>query len=380
MDRVRTIGYLAAAVISAWSSGAGAQLSPDAAHNEGLGLGRSELNRVGTGNINESNAQSLVPFSKDQPVQKNDSRTDANLFYEMGVNQINSSKTYSPGNCDREGFDPEAEARKGMGEDKWARLTEAQRAEAIANQKSFFDQECEGINFLAGSYPGRTEYEIQPGDDLGQWEPDTIPPDQPGACTTETLSTPASYDKFYCNESTAIEHRECYDTANVEVYYSPGLPVAPYTQTIYNHNSPRWDLTVYPADGLVHVVAPNGAIGEGRVCSYECWEGGGDAGQTYCGNRCSTQMQYGRQEQWISMYGGQTSIWQTYRANERFRVRSRPNDACVFRIDNWHYQGGAGPGPEDNHMTWTHNFCVPIKRVRVTWNNNCGSLDAAMNR
>lgn len=380
MKRQIVVHHMVATLTLILCGSAHAQTDNQAAHNQGMSLGQGELNRVGTSNINEHNAQELVPFSKDQPIQKNDSRTDANLFFDMGVGQINSSRNYSAGTCDREGFNPEAEARKGLGESKWNQMTEAQKQEAIKNQQSFFDQECEGINFLAGEYPGRTEHVIQPGDDLAKWEPDTMPPDVPGECRTETTSTPSTYDKYYCNESTAIESRQCHETANVTVSYSDGLPQEPYVETIFNSNSPRWELTVYPADGLISVYAANAVIGSERVCRYECWEGGGDAGAEICSNVCREENVYGPATEVISMYGGQTTIWQTHFIGERFRVRSRPDNSCVFRIDNWHYEGGAGSGPEDNHMTWTHNFCVPMKNVNVTWSNNCGQLETAANR
>lgn len=390
-----------------------AQMSTQEGHNQGMSLGQSELNRVGTSNINETNAQNNVPFYKSTPVQKNDSRTDANMFYDMGVGQINASRGYTAGNCDREGFNPEAEARKGMGDEKWSKMTTAQRLEATKNQQSFFDQECEGINFLAGEYPGRTEYEIPPGDDLDNWVPDQVPPDVPGECTTQTVHTPGTYDKFYCNESTSVEKRQCHRTANVSISYSEGLPEAPYTKTIYNHNSPEWNLTVHPAAGLITVHAPLGRLTTpepvcreygGKVRMYDpnwygtyyvdgCVNPQGLQPAEYCqswreepygsGNfTCYEPVVtlWGPQTEVISMYGGQTTIWQKFKAAERFRVRSRPNNSCVFRVDNWHYQGGAGPGPEDNHMTWTYNFCVPVKNLSVSWNDNCGGLEAATRR
>lgn len=371
---------VAVAALLTVSAAATGQTTTQDAHNQGMSLGKSELQRNGNKSITESNAQANVPFYKDQPVQKNDSRTDANFFFDTGVAQINSSKGYTSGKCDREGFNPEVEARKGVGEAKWAKMSLEQRTEAIKNQSDFFDQECEGINFLAGEYPGRTVHEIPPGDDLNNWKPNPMPPDVPGACVTNTVTTPATYDKYFCNESTGVEKRQCFDTANITVTYTDGLPDDPVRQVIYNDKSPLWELTVYPSQGLIQVVGPQAITGTHQECKYECIDGGGDAGTTICGDFCKDVHTVERAEEWISMYGGQTTIWQTFKTNERFRVRSRPTNSCIFRVDNWHYAGGAGYGPEDNHMTWTYNFCVPQKQINVTWNNNCGPLEAAVGR
>src|SRR5690606_26529437 len=107
--------------------------------------------------------------------------------------------------------------------------------------------------------------------------------------------------------------RQCHDTASISVYYAPGLPVAPYTQTIYNSNSPVWNLTVYPSQGLISVHAPKAVIGQHQECVYECWEGGGDGGSVSCGNSCYLTNTLGSATETISMYGGQTSIWQAYK-------------------------------------------------------------------
>lgn len=86
----------------------------------------------------------------------------------------------------------------------------------------------------------------------------------------------------------------------------------------------------------------------GQTCGYECIDSGGDGGSTWCGEVCRNS--YGFGSETISLYGGQTSIWQTYKTSEVFIVRAYPIDACVFRIENYHLKGGAGA--PDVHMYW----------------------------
>lgn len=362
------------ALVFALSATAFGQSTPESATAAGKQFGQSELDRVGTSNISGEKAQQNVPFYKPNPVQKNDTRTDANMFYDMGVGQINSSRTYQPGQCDREGFNPAAEAQKGVGAEKWARMSQAERDEAIANQKKFFDQECEGINFLSGEYPGRTEYEVRPGDDLEGWNPDKFPPNQNGECETRTITTPDEYQINTCHETQNIAKKQCYRQANVTTYTEDVLSDKPSVHVIVNHNSPQWTLTINPKQGTVDVYGSQTYVGQ--TCAIECQDSGGDGGSTWCGEVCRNS--YAPGSQTISLYGGQTSMWQTYKINEVFVVRAYPIDACVFRIDNYHLKGGAGA--PDVHMYWQENLCEPVTRTRVDWSDNCGPLDAATRR
>lgn len=351
--------------LAAIAAPAAAQVSLQGAHDQGIGFATEQKNSVGTSRINEQTA-AQVPLYKPNAVQSGSYDGGFGDMMSIGVSRITESQAYTSGNCDKEGFDPEQAAQSVMGPAKWAALTPAQKQRAISDQVSFFDQECEGINFLAGEYQMRQKIEIPPSDDLNEWNPGGET-DGNGQCSMQTITVPPEYQENSCYQTTALEKRECFDTANVNVYLKDGLPEAPYTQTIYNENSPVWTLTVYPAEGKIFVEGNTVYLGTRPPSPgnpLEClWAGS-----------CNV---YGYGSEWISMYGGQTSIWQPYLASEQFRVRSRPNNECVFRIDNWHYQGGAGSGPEDNHMTWTYNFCVPIKHVDVTWQDNCAILEAA---
>jgi hypothetical protein len=366
--------YIATAMLIALSGLAAGQSTPEGATAAGKQFGQSELDRVGTSNISGQKAQENVPFYKPNPVQKNDSRTDGNLFYDMGIGQVNSSKAYQPGQCDREGFDPATEGKKGVGAAKWARMSQAERDEAIANQKKFFDQECEGINFLAGEYPGRTQYEVRPGDDLEGWNPDQFPPNQNGECETRTITTPDEFQINTCHETQNIAKKQCYREANVTTYTEDVLSDKTSVHVIVNHNSPAWTLTINPKAGTVEVSGNDVYVGQ--TCGYECIDSGGDGGSTWCGEVCRNS--YGFGSETITLYGGQTSIWQTYKTSEVFIVRAYPIDACVFRIENYHLKGGAGA--PDVHMYWEENLCEPVTRFNVDWKDNCGPLDAATMR
>ncbi len=390
--RTALLRAVSAAVMACACTTTNAAPSLQQANDQGKSLGLDNKNSVGTSRINVQTA-SQVPFYKTNPTQGSAFQGGFGDMVNTGVSRITQSKGYSAGSCDREGFNPATEAEKSAGPEKWAKMSSSERMQAIKDQSTYFDQECEGINFLAGDYQMRQKVEISPGDDLNKWNPGGSP-DGIGQCITQTVTVPPEYEKFVCNETTALEHRQCFDTSNVNVYYKDGLPDPPVTYILRNENSPTWNLTVWPSRGVIDVYAPNAILGSVySSCAYKyeigqhcTWWSGGDSDtclrwepdyQCYPGY----VENIGPASETISMYGGQTSISQHFYQSEYFRIRSRPRDTgCTFAVDNWHYAGGAGPGPEDNHITWVYNFCQPIKHVDVTWNNNCSLLDAAVNR
>lgn len=185
------------------------------ATDQGKNLGLQNKNEVGTSRINEETA-SQVPFFKPSPVQKDGFQGGFGDMVNIGVDRITQSKEYSGGNCDREGFDPAVEAQKSAGAAKWAAMTAAQRQQAIQSQSDYFDQECEGINFLAGEYQMRQKIEIPPDDSLQDWVPPAGDADGNGACTTQTTTIPPEFNTEYCYESMTIENRFCNENLAVQ--------------------------------------------------------------------------------------------------------------------------------------------------------------------
>src|SRR5690606_10884130 len=102
----------------------------------------------------------------------------------------------------------------------WAALSASQRQRAIQDQITYFDQECEGINFLAGEYQMRDKIIIPPGDDLQNWMPPSGPTDD-SSCSTQTVTTPAEYRNESCYESMTLEKRFCDETLNVTCRPAP---------------------------------------------------------------------------------------------------------------------------------------------------------------
>lgn len=198
------------AVIPATSFSA---MSLQDANTLGKNLGEQNRNEVGTSGISEETA-SQVPFYKKNPVQENGYQGGFGDMMNIGVSRITQSQQYSPGRCDREGFDPAAEAQKSVGPEKWAAMTPLQRQKAIQDQSDYFDQECEGINFLAGDYQMRDKITIPPGDDLQNWTPPAGSPDD-SSCSTQTVTTPAEYRTDSCYESMTLEKRFCNESLNV---------------------------------------------------------------------------------------------------------------------------------------------------------------------
>lgn len=330
-----------------------AQVSLQGAHDQGMNLGKEQNNSVGTSRISEQTA-SQIPLYKPNAVQSGNYDGGFGDMMGIGVDRINQSKTYSPGSCDREGFNPEQAAQSVMGPAKWAALTPVQKQQAISDQVSFFDQECEGINFLAGEYQMRQKIEIPPDDNLADWTPPAGTPDGNGECTTKDISIPAEYIKESCYQTTALEKRECFETANVNVYMKPGLPDKDVYKVL-NANTPTWKLTFHPADLTISVYG----------VGYR-WQLIGDLDW----QRVDVEAFLGL----ISMSGGHSAV--VPYGNESHRIESYSvGDGCSFRINSRHTAGGAGPG--DIHAYWILNLCEPTRHVDVTWQDNCAILESA---
>lgn len=333
------------------------------ANEQGKSLGLQNKNEVGTSRINEQTA-SQVPFFKTDPAQKGGFQGGFGDMVSIGVDRITESKSYSAGQCDKEGFDPAAEAQKSAGAARWAAMTAVQQQQAIQSQRDYFDQECEGINFLAGEYQMRQKVEIPPGDDLNNWNPGGTP-DDAGVCSTQTIMVPPEYDKQICYQTTALEQRQCFDKANVSVYMKDALSTQDL-QHVVNANTPTWILTFHPSRLTVSVAVNTIVRVEDCVTDNEGF------------SECDTSFpQRSYNLGTISMNGGNSSEVDYY--SEQHRIESRSmGDGCTFRVNSRHTRGGAGPG--DIHIYWQKNFCVPTKTIKVTWQNNCSLLEAAINR
>lgn len=211
----KSCSVLALALISLFPPCSIAQTSTQQAHDQGIGYGQSQNESVGTSRISDETAQQ-VPFYKQNPVQQSKFDGGFGDMLELGAGRITQSATYESGNCDRENFDPSQVAQDTAGADKWARMSTSARQTAIQNQVRYFDQECDGINFLAGEYETRQQVEIPPSDDIQHWTPDWNPPDQGEACTDQEVTIPPEYNKEYCYESRTIEKRFCQDEVHVQ--------------------------------------------------------------------------------------------------------------------------------------------------------------------
>lgn len=192
-----------------------AQATTEQAHEQGIDYGKAQNESVGTSRISDETAEQ-VPFYKQNPVQQTDFDGGFGDMLEVGTGRITQSSTYTSGNCDREGFDPAQVAEDTAGADKWARMSTSARQTAIQTQVRYFDQECDGINFLAGEYETRHRTEIPPTDDLQHWTPDWGTPDEGDACAIQDISIPPEYSKEYCFESRTIEKRFCEDEVHVQ--------------------------------------------------------------------------------------------------------------------------------------------------------------------
>lgn len=333
-----------------------AQVSLQGAHDQGIGFATEQKNSVGTSRINEQTA-AQVPLYKPNAVQSGSYDGGFGDMMSIGVSRITESQAYTPGNCDKEGFDPEQAAQSVVGPAKWATLTPAQKQRAISDQVRFFDQECEGINFLAGEYQMRQKIEIPPGDDLNDWNPGGET-DGNGQCSMQTITIPPEYQENSCYQTTALEKRECFDVANVNVYLKEGLPDKD-KYVVVNANTPTWKLTFHPAQHNITV------YGIGYEKDWICVKGQG------------CDMTWVRAERFlglISLFGGRSATTGYY--GETHNIESdHMGDGCTFRINSRHVAGGAGPG--DIHAYWIYNLCEPIKHVDVTWQNNCAILEAA---
>ncbi|MFT0547076.1 hypothetical protein ACMHYO_12145 [Allopusillimonas ginsengisoli] len=206
--------YLLSIVLTGFTA-AQAQPTLQGAHDLGIGFATQQKDEVGTSRINEQTA-SEVPLYRPNPVQQNNYEGGFGDMLGIGVGRITQSRSYSPGSCDKEGFDPEQAAKSVMGPQKWATLSASQRQRAIEDQITYFDQECEGINFLAGEYKMRNRAEIPPTDDLANWTPPQGTPDGNGNCSMENVSIPPEYVTEYCYESRTIENRFCEEHLNVQ--------------------------------------------------------------------------------------------------------------------------------------------------------------------
>ena len=359
MIRLHSAILIALAAIAA---PAAAQVSLQGAHDQGIGFAAEQKNSVGTSRINEQTA-AQVPLYKPNAVQSGSYDGGFGDMMSIGVSRITESQAYTPGNCDKEGFDPEQAAQSVVGPAKWAALTPAQKQRAISDQVRFFDQECEGINFLAGEYQMRQKIEIPPSDDLNEWNPGGET-DGNGQCSMQTITIPPEYQENSCYQTTALEKRECFDVANVNVYMKPGLPDKD-VYVVLNERTPNWRLTFRPAALSIKVMVDTKQI------EFECikW-----ASSTYCSEWDSDLVDATYDLGTISMNGGASG--EIPFGNETHRVESySQGDGCSFRINSRHVSGGAGPG--DVHMYWILNLCEPIKHVDVTWQDNCAILEAA---
>ncbi len=206
--------YLLSIVLTGFTA-AQAQPTLQGAHDLGIGFATQQKDEVGTSRINEQTA-AQVPLYKPNPLQQNSYDGGFGDMLNIGVGRITESRAYSPGSCDKEGFDPEQAAKSVMGPQKWATLSASQRQRAIEDQITYFDQECEGINFLAGEYKMRNRAEIPPTDDLANWTPPQGTPDGNGNCSMENVSIPPEYVTEYCYESRTIENRFCEEHLNVQ--------------------------------------------------------------------------------------------------------------------------------------------------------------------
>jgi hypothetical protein len=334
-----------------------AQVSLQGAHDQGMSFGKEQKNSVGTSRISEQTA-SQIPLYKQNAKQSDGYEGGFGDMVNIGVGRITESRAYSPGSCDKEGFDPEQAAKSVMGPQKWAALSAAQRQRAIEDQIAYFDQECEGINFLAGEYKMRNRAEIPPGDDLANWTPPAGTPDENGNCTIKEVTIPPEFVSELCYESRTIEKRECFETANVNVYMEPGLPDKD-VYIVLNAKTPTWRLTFHPSKLTVSIIADGlcPLISNTPECPF------GSAFEKPTINLGTMSMNGGRSG--LIPYG-----------DEYHRIESDPTgDGCTFRLNSRHVSGGAGPG--DVHAYWTLNLCEPIPHVNVTWQDNCAILEAA---
>jgi len=217
-----------------------------------MGLGRAHNDSVGVGRINEDTANQ-VPFYKPNPIQQSGYEGGFGDMITQGAGRITESATYQSGQCDREGFNPAAVAEDVAGPEKWAKMSPSARNAAIQTQIRYFDQECDGINFLAGEYQTRHRAEIPPTDDLHNWTPDWNSPDPQDACTENEVVIPPEYSVEYCYESRTIEKRFCHEEVNViceQVPYDgcepggviPGSNSSDTQTSMYPSGSGTWHL------------------------------------------------------------------------------------------------------------------------------------------
>jgi len=365
MIRLHSVILIALAALAA---PAAAQVSLQGAHDQGIGFATEQKNSVGTSRINEQTA-AQVPLYKPNAVQSGSYDGGFGDMMSIGVGRINQSKTYAPGSCDREGFNPEQAAKSVVGDAKWASMSTAQRQRAIEDQVTFFDQECEGINFLAGEYQMRQKVEIQPSDDLTKWNPGGSPSGD-GQCSMQTIYVPAEYEKNSCYQTTALEQRQCFDNANVNVWFEDVLSEKPVPYTFrMAYDRPSWGITVHAAKGTVDVYAPASHTYIRVPCEdgdprWMCWSG--------------TKQKKIYNETIPLRNGQQTTLMQYGENEDEYHLRVTQRSKCVWAIDNWHYAGGgASEGGPHSHETWAYNFCEPLKHVDVTWQDNCAILESA---
>lgn len=363
------------ACLVAASSGAHAQVG-QAAHDAGVAFGKAQRQQEGTSAISEETASQL-PFTKKDVKQQSDYQGGYGDMMNIGVGRITQSKTYSGGTCDREGFDPVESAKAYLAPGQWDRMSAEQRQKAVSDQVKVFDQECEGINFLAGEYRGRVTVEPcnDPLDPVCNFGPPPISDDSTGkGCETRVVTEPDEYATENCTEANVIAEKSCTEEPTVQIYYDQVLPDAEYVRVVANSKAPDWTITVNPKQGWADVTGYHVPIGT----HWETCNSGGDAGMDY---PCEVT-DFGTKTERISIYGAQTAMTQGYRCGangncgEWFVVYSQVIDQCTFRFNNYHIRGGAGY--PDIHDYSQYNFCVPERRVSVQWNNNCSALAAAV--
>lgn len=239
-------------------------------------------------------------------------------------------------------------------------------------------QECDAVNYLAKLRDERPQYDIDEDDPIIGGSDGIIknPGPAPGSgteCKIVEDITPPTYIEHTCTRSRAIEERTCKKTALVSITMTNVLPDAPFRKVVANNKAPSWDITVNPKQGWADVTGYNIIIGQkDSTCNS-----GGDAGGSY---PCKVP-EFGTMTQRISIYGGQTPTQQGYKCRgdgfcgEWFVVWSQQINECTFRFNNYHVRGGAGY--PDVHDYSQYNFCVPERKVSVTWQDDCGGLAAA---
>lgn len=190
------------------------------AHNMGQLLGNQRLNEVGTSQFNQQTAEQ-IPFYKENPIQQDGYDGGFGNMLEIGASRITQSSSYTSGSCDREQFDPQTSAMKAFGPETWLEMTIAEKNKAISDQITFFDQECDAINFLADDYGGRVRKEIHPDDELNVWLPERGEGVEAGVCSEQTINIPAEFAVESCHETASIERRYCREVMNVSCTPQP---------------------------------------------------------------------------------------------------------------------------------------------------------------